>query len=55
MEKKQNSPKARPSNRMPENSTLYEKIVPTLLVFMAVVMVGLILFAVGVLTGLVTF
>ena len=45
----------RPSSRMPENSTLYEKVVPALLVFMAVVTVALILFAAGILTGLISF
>lgn len=47
--------KPRQPSRMPENSTLYEKIVPTLLIIMAVVTVGLILFAFGVLVGLVSF
>lgn len=45
----------RPSSRMPENSPLYEKVVPTLLVFMAVVTVVMILFAIGILTGLISF
>jgi hypothetical protein len=47
--------KPRKSSRMPENSALFEKVVPTLLVVMAVVTVGLILFALGVLVGLVSF
>lgn len=47
--------KHRQSSRMPKNSTLFEKVIPTLLVVMAVVTVGLILFALGVLVGLVTF
>lgn len=45
----------RPTSRMPQNSTYFEKIVPVLLSIMAVVMLGLILFAISVLLGIVTF
>lgn len=44
-----------PSSRMPERSVFFEKVVPILLVVMGVVMVGLILFALGVLLGMITF
>jgi len=43
-----------PSSRIP-NSIFYEKVVPALLIGMGIVTVGLILFAVGVLLGLVNF
>lgn len=42
-------------SHMPENSVLFEKIVPALLVIMGVITVGLILFAAGVLLGIVHF
>lgn len=45
----------KPSNRMPENSTFFERVVPILLIVLAVVMASLILFALGVLIGLVPF
>jgi hypothetical protein len=37
------------------NSVLYEKVIPALLIGLGIVMIGLILFAAGVLLGLVTF
>lgn len=40
---------------MPERSVFFEKVVPILLVLMGVVMVGLIVFALGVLLGLIAF
>jgi hypothetical protein len=40
---------------MPEGSTFYERIVPLVLVGLALIMTGLILFALGVLLGLVPF
>lgn len=43
------------SHLMPKESTLYEKVIPILLVIMAVVMVILILFALGVFVGIVPF
>ena len=42
-------------SRMPENSVLFEKIVPAALVFMGILTVLLILFAMGVLLGFVQF
>jgi hypothetical protein len=45
----------RPPHRMPQNSLFYERIVPILLVSMAVVMVVLILLAAGVLLGFISF
>lgn len=43
------------SSRIPENSTFYQKIVPALLITMAVITTGLILFAVGVLIEVISF
>lgn len=40
---------------MPKNSLLFEKIIPAVLILFAVVTVGLIGFAVGVLLGWITF
>lgn len=45
----------RTSNRMPENSQFFERVVPLLLIVLAVVMVSLILFAMGVLIGWIPF
>jgi len=42
-------------SRMPENSAFYEKVVPGLLILLAIVMVILILFAAGILVGVVPF
>jgi len=42
-------------SHMPENSTLFEKVIPALLIFMGVLTVVLILFAAGVLLGIVHF
>jgi hypothetical protein len=42
-------------NRMPENSPLFEKVVPLLLIGMGVVTTLLILFAAGVLLGFIPF
>ena len=41
--------------RIPQNSFFFEKIVPVVLVLMAIVAAGLILFAAGVLLGLIRF
>jgi hypothetical protein len=46
---------AHSSSRFPENSRFYDKLLPALLVLLAIIMVILILFAVGVLVGLVPF
>jgi hypothetical protein len=51
-EKKRASSSLKP-HKMPENSVFYEKVLPVLFVGLAVVMVLLIAFAVGVLTGIV--
>ena len=51
-------PKHAPANsksRMPENSVLFEKVVPAELAFMGILTVILILFAAGVLLGIVQF
>jgi hypothetical protein len=45
----------RPSHRMPQNSLFYERVVPILLIGMAVVTVALILLAAGVLLGFISF
>lgn len=42
-------------SHMPKNSILFEKLVPISLILMGVITVGLILFAAGVLLGLVKF
>jgi hypothetical protein len=42
-------------SRAPKNSLLFEKVVPALLVLMGVLMVVLILFAAGVLLGIIHF
>ncbi len=41
------------SPRMPEQSIFYDRIVPLMLIVLGVVMVGLIVFAAGVLAGLI--
>jgi len=54
----ENVPKRTPLNsksRMPENSVLFERIIPAALVFMGILTVLLILFAAGVLLGIVQF
>lgn len=53
--RKQTRQVVRGKSRMPENSVFYEKLVPVLLILMALIMVVLILFAVGVLIGVVPF
>jgi hypothetical protein len=47
--------KRRAPSRIPEKSIFYSKVVPILLLGMAIVMIVLILIAFGVLTGLVPF
>jgi hypothetical protein len=42
-------------SRIPEKSTFYTKVVPALLIGMALLMIALILIAAGVLTGLVPY
>jgi len=43
------------TSHMPSNSTFFEKVVPALLIGMAILMGTLILFAAGVLLGLISF
>ena len=45
----------RNQSRVPEESTLYSKVIPILLVGMAVLMVVLVLFALGIITGIIPF
>lgn len=47
--------RANRKSHMPKNSILFEKIIPISLLVMGVITVGLILFAAGVLLGLVKF
>ena len=42
-------------SRMPENSVLFEKVIPATLVFMGILTLTLILFAMGVLLGVIQF
>jgi hypothetical protein len=54
----ENVPTRTPTNsksHMPENSVLFEKVVPIALVFMGVLTAVLILFAAGVLLGIIRF
>ena len=48
-------PKPPSPTRMPENSVFYEKVVPLVLVVLGIVTVALIVFALGVLVGVVPF
>lgn len=48
-------PKAVRSSHMPRNSVFFEKVVPALLILMGVITLALILFAAGVLLGIVHF
>jgi hypothetical protein len=53
-----NPPTSFPKNdksRVPENSVLFEKVVPALLIIMGIIAAALILFAAGVLLGIVHF
>ncbi len=53
------SPTKKPASnnpsRIPEDSTFYQKVVPALLLVMAIITSGLILFALGVLVGVISF
>ena len=54
----ENVPKRTPMNsksHMPENSVLFEKIVPAALIILGVITLGLILFALNLLFGIVPF
>jgi len=54
----ENVPKRAPANsksHMPENSVLFERVIPAALGFMGILTVVLILFAAGVLLGLIQF
>lgn len=48
-----NDPRKR--SRIPQGSLLFEKVIPVLLVVMGILMFLLVLFAVGVLTGVIRF
>ncbi len=48
-------PALRSKSRMPANSVFFDKVVPILLVVLGVVMAGLVLFAAGVVLGLIRF
>ena len=50
-----NPTRATETSRIPEKSTLFEKIIPALLIVMGVLMTALILFAAGVLLGIIHF
>lgn len=45
----------RPSHRMPKDSLFYERVVPALLIGMAIVLVGLVVLAAGILLGFISF
>ncbi|HMD90785.1 MAG TPA: hypothetical protein VKF38_16640 [Anaerolineaceae bacterium] len=45
----------RKKSHMPAHSVFFEKIVPILLILLGVILVGMVLFAVGVLVGIVKF
>ena len=45
----------RKKSHMPGHSVFFEKIIPILLVILGVILVGMVLFAVGVLVGIVKF
>jgi hypothetical protein len=45
----------RQKSHMPQQSMFFEKIVPLLLIVMGIIMAGLVLFAAGVLLGIVRF
>jgi hypothetical protein len=46
---------AKGSNRMPADSTFFDKVVPALLIFLAAITIILILVAIGVLVGIIPF
>jgi len=50
-----NSIRANSKSHMPENSFLFEKVVPASLIVLGIVTLGLIVFAAGVLLGIVHF
>jgi len=39
-------------SKMPEHSTMYDRVIPAVLIVLGIIMVGLILFSLGLLTGL---
>lgn len=47
--------RANSKSHIPKNSFLFEKVVPVSLILMGIVMLGLILFAAGVLLGFIKF
>jgi len=48
-------PRTNSKSHIPENSFLFEKVVPAALIAMGIITVGLVLFAAGVLLGIVHF
>ena len=54
-ESRPEEPAERPSNRMPDNSAFFDRVIPILLITLSVVMAGLIIFALGVLLGFIPF
>jgi hypothetical protein len=50
-----NSPRSIGKSHIPPNSFLFEKIVPMALIVMGIITVGLVLFAAGILLGVVHF
>jgi hypothetical protein len=46
---------AKGDNRMPADSTFYDKVVPAILIFLAAITIILILVAIGVLVGIIPF
>ena len=46
---------AKGGNRMPADSTFFDKVVPALLIFLAAITIILILIAIGVLVGIIPF
>jgi hypothetical protein len=47
--------KANSKSHIPQNSIMFEKIVPTVLIFMGIITLSLMVFAAGVLLGIVHF
>ena len=48
-------PKANSKSHIPEKSFLFEKVIPIALIFMGVITLGLMIFAAGVLLGIIHF
>jgi hypothetical protein len=50
-----NQPRTNSKSHIPPNSFLFEKIVPAALILMGIITVGLVLFAAGILLGVIHF